>query len=441
MANLKQRIEDYFEVSKYNTSISKEILAGLATYLSLAYIFIVNPAILSNTGMNVTAVFFATVFASSLTTILMGVYARLPFALAPGLEMNGFFAFVVVGTLGLTWNQALGVVFWSGVLCIIFSYWTSVRINIVNAIPNGLKKSLAISVGVFVMTIGLFLSGLVQFTDGKISAVSFSFTPKVIALLIGLVISIVLGFKKLKFPGGMLIAIIVAAVYCKVNNIVVVNPATLNWDEMKLAIFKLDLIPTVTTIPVFIVFFLIDFYGSIGKFIGLTSSTNLAQKDGTPPRIEKAMGVDGIGTVLGSLVGTSSIITYVESAVGIQTGGRTGIVAIVCGLLMLASFAFIPLVGLVPVQATSGILIYVGYLLMKDVDSPDDKNLDRFFKIIVVIMGIISLLTFSLDKAMLLGFVAYTIRQIVVEKTYNWYLIASTVLIAVGVILPYILRM
>lgn len=439
MNNLKNKIENYFEVSKYDTSIWKECLAGLATYLSLAYIFIVNPAILSNAGMNVTAVFFATVIASAFSTLLMGFYARLPFALAPGLEMNGFFAFVVVGTLGLTWNQALGAVFWSGVLCIIFSYWTKVRINIVNSIPNGLKKALAISVGIFVLTIGLFLSGLVQFNDGRISGVNFSFTPKVIALIIGLVISFVLGLFRSKFPGGMLVAIIIAAVYCKVNNIIATNPATFNWDEMKLAILKFDLVPTLSIIPVFLVFFLIDFYGSIGKFIGLTASTPI-MKDGKLPRIEKAMGVDGIGTVVGAGLGTSSIITYVESAVGIETGGRTGIVAIVCGLLMLISFFFTPLIALVPVEATSGILIYVGYLLMRDVDSPDDKNLGTFFKVIAIIMGIISLLTFSLDKSMLFGFLAYNFRQIFTEKVYNWYFIISTILIAVGVIMPYLLK-
>jgi AGZA family xanthine/uracil permease-like MFS transporter len=435
MSNIKQRIDNYFEVSKYGSTINKELLAGLSTYLSLAYIFIVNPAIMGQTGMSVSAILFATIVASAASTIFMGIYARLPFALAPGLEMNGFFAFVVVGTMGLTWQQALGAVFWSGVLCLIFTI-VPFRKAIINSIPNGLKKAMAVSVGVFVTTIGLSLSGLVEFTNGHISEVNFSLTPKVIALFIGLAISLFLGMKRLRFPGGMLVAIIVATVYCSVNGIITKAPATSDWKEMVSACFQLDLIPTLKLLPVYLIFFLIDFYGSIGKFIGLTSTTNLKQKDGSLPRIEKAMGVDAGGTMLGAVVGTSSIITYVESAVGIKMGGRTGIVAIVCGILMLASLLFTPLIGLVPVEATAGILIYVGYLLMRDTDSPDDKNLDKFFLIITIIMGLISLLTFSLDKAMMFGFIAYTIRQVFFEKQVNWYLISSAILITISVILP-----
>jgi AGZA family xanthine/uracil permease-like MFS transporter len=439
MNKIKNWTYNYFEISKYETTIAKEMLAGLSTYLSLAYIFIVNPSIMSNTGMNVTGLLFATIVASAISTIFMGFYARLPFALAPGLEMNGFFAFVVVGTMGLTWHQALGAVFWSGVLCLIFTI-VPFRKAIIDSIPNGLKKTLAVSVGVFVMTIGLYLSGLVKFTDGNFSGIDISITPKVIALLIGFVISVILGIKKLKFPGGMLVAIIVGAVYCTVNGIVSKTPATSNWNDMVSLCFKIDFIPTLKILPVFLIFFLIDFYGSIGKFIGLTATTNLRQKDGSLPRIAKAMGVDAGGTILGAFVGTSSIITYVESAVGIKMGGRTGIVAIVCGILMIVSLLFTPLIGLVPVEATSGILIYVGYLLMRDTDSPNDKNLDKFFLAIVIIMGLISFFTFSLDKAMMIGFIAYSIRQVFFEKIVNWYLISSTILITASVILPFLLK-
>jgi len=433
-----KKIENYFELAKYETNWKTEILAGVSTYLSLAYIFIVNPAILSSSGMNVSAVLFATVIASGISTLAMGLWARLPFALAPGLEMNGFFAFVVVGTLGLTWNQALGAVFWSGLLCILFTI-LPIRKAIVDSIPLGLKKAMAVSVGIFVVTIGLFLSGLVSFDNGQIKTVNIAITPKVIALVIGLVLAIVLNLKKIRFVGGFLIAIVVATVYCKTQGIVQANPAQVSSD-MFLAVGQLDFFPIDfwKILPVFLVFFLLDFYGSIGKFIGLTAATNLTQKDGSLVRIEKAMNVDGIGTVGGALLGTSSIITYVESAIGIASGGRTGIVAVVCGLLMLLSLAFTPLVGLVPVEATSGILIYVGYLLIRD--TWGEKHLVRFDYLIAILMAVISLLTFSLDKAMLLGFVLYTGKQIFVDKTYNWYLIGSTVFVTLSVVLQYFLK-
>jgi AGZA family xanthine/uracil permease-like MFS transporter len=191
-----------------------------------------------------------------------------------------------------------------------------------------------------------------------------------------------------------------------------------------------------------LVLFLIDFYGSIGKFIGLTKRTNLVKKDGNPVRLCEAMYVDGIGTVAGALVGTSSIITYVVSAVGIATGGRTGITAIVCALLMFCSLIFTPLVGLIPVEATTGALVYVGwYLLPRWEWKGQTKNFGMFDVIVALAMGAISLFTFALDKAMLLGFMLYSFRQLFssTEKA-NWYLMGSTILLAVSVAMQYILR-
>jgi adenine/guanine/hypoxanthine permease len=434
MKKILSNIANRYEFSSYGTNWRTEILAGVSTYLSLAYIFVLNPAIMSDgTGMSVSAIFFATIIASGISTLAMGLWARLPFALAPGLEMNGFFAYIVVGTFGYTWHQALGAVFWSGLLCILFTV-LPIRQKIVDSIPLGLKKAMAISVGAFVFAIGLSLAGIVTFKDGIITNTNFHLTPQVIALLIGLVISYVLGLRKLKFVAGMLVAIIIATVYCKTQGIVSNNPAKLNSD-LFLAVGKVDLFPPNfwQFIPVILIFFLIDFYGSIGKFIGLTAATNLTKADGTLPRIKDAMNVDGGGTILGSLLGTSSIITYVESAVGIATGGRTGIVAIVCGLLMLLSFLITPLVGLVPVVATSGILCYVGWLLVRD--TWEEKQLKTSDWVISVAMACLSLFRFNLGEAMALGFVIYTILHLVKEKgKYNWYLIVSAILIVGSVV-------
>jgi adenine/guanine/hypoxanthine permease len=240
------------------------------------------------------------------------------------------------------------------------------RQKIIDSIPEGLKTSMAVSVGVFVFTIGLYLADIIQFDKetNTINGIGNFFTAKAYALYIGVTISAILGIRKLKFTAGMLVAIIISTIYCKTQHIEVTNPATFSTDMFK-AIGKADIFSIFTDIrlfPVFITFFLIDFYGSIGKFIGLTKATNI-QSNGELENIEKAMYVDGFGTIGGALLGTSSIITFVESAVGITMGGRTGIVAVVCGLLMLASLFITPLVGLVPVQATAGILCYVGYLL------------------------------------------------------------------------------
>ena len=441
-----QQIDRYFHITKRESTLSRELLAGLSLYLSLAYIFIINPAILSKSGLSVNAVLFATVIASGLSTLLMGLWAKMPFALAPGLEMNGFFAFVVCGTLGLTWQQALGAVFWSGVLCLILTALPA-RQSIIDSIPNPLKINIGCSVGVFVATIGLFLAKIISFKDGLPDVSAFAtanlITTEAIALYIGLAISFLLGLPALRFPAGMLIAIIVAAVFCKMRGVVVENPPTLSSDMLS-ATFQLDwlaIFSSIKLVSVFLVLFLIDFYGSIGKFIGLTAATNL-QKDGHVVNMGKAMYVDGIGTVGGALVGTSSIITYVESAIAITSGGRTGLVAVVCGSLMLLSLLFTPLVALVPVVATSGILLYVGYLLLpvKQMRDPEVKY-SPFDLVVAAMMGAITLATFSLDKSMLLGFLIYSGRHLISRpKNVNWWLVGSTALLAISVIAQYTLK-
>jgi adenine/guanine/hypoxanthine permease len=437
-------INNYFDLEGLQTNIRTEILAGVSTYLSLAYIFVVNPAILANSGMNVSAVLFATVIASGISTLLMGFVAKLPFALAPGLEMNGFFAFVVCGTLGLTWEQALGTVFWSGILCIFFT-WVRIRQQIIDAIPDGLKTNIAVSVGIFVATIGLFLSKVIVFKDGFPDFSQWNLqnliSNQAIVLFIGLFISVILGIKRFRFTGGMLVAIIVSSVICKFFGITAKTPASISPDMLE-ATFKFDLFSVFTDarfMSVLLIFFIIDFFGSIGKFIGLTAATNL-QSNGQVKNIEKAMYVDGVGTVIGSAVGTSSIITYVESAVGIAAGGRSGITAIVCGMLMLISIAFTPLVGFVPVEATAGILLYVGWLLLPIRHIRETTiSFGRFDIFVAIVMGLLSLFTFSLDKAMLFGFWAYSGKQIFSKtEKVNFYLLGVSLILTIAVVVQFL---
>jgi AGZA family xanthine/uracil permease-like MFS transporter len=435
-------LDRYFKITELHTNLRTEVIAGISTYLSLAYIFVVNPAILSQAGISKSAVLFATVIVSGLSTLLMGVWAKLPFAVAPGLEMNGFFVFAVVGKLGLTWQQALGTVFWSGVLCIVLT-WLPVRQRIIDSIPNGLKTNIAVSVGVFVATIGLFLSKVIVFNHGLPDFSGWSITQLVsheaIVMYVGLIVSLLLGVKRFKFTGGMLVSIIVGAVVCNMFGIASKAPATLSTDMFS-AILQFNVLSVFTDprcLSVVLIFFIIDFYGGIGKFIGLTAATNL-QSGGRVRNIEKGLYVDGIGTVAGSALGTSSLIAFVESAVGIAAGGRTGITAIVCGVLMLCSLIFTPLIGLVPVEATAGILLYVGWLLLPLREHPD--SFGRFDKGVGVIMGLLSLLTFSLDKALLVGFWAYAMRQIFSRArtaSINWYLLGAAVLLSVSSVMQY----
>ena len=410
-------ISEYFKFEKYDTTLNTEIVAGISIYLSLAYIFIVNPAILSKSGIDASAVLFATVVVSSLATIAMGVWGKLPFAVAPGLEMNGFFAFVVCGTLQMTWQQGLGAVFLSGILCLIFTF-LRIRHNIISCIPLGLKKAIGTSVGVFVATIGLFVSHILVFKNGRIDFLNLSVqslnSHLAYVLYIGLILSVILGHKKLQFHGGMLTSILVGAFLCYIWGIKADKPPELS-DNMYQAIGKLDI--TIISDPRFwspiIVFFIVDFLGGIGKIIGLTANTNIQDENGNVPNLQRALYVDGAATVAGSLMGTSSLIAFVESAVGIEAGGRTGLTAIVCGFLMAGSLAFTPLLQWVPAESATGVLVYVGYLLLPKQSKENSASVGMSFDTIVAaFMGIISLATFSLDKAMALGFWLYFAKGI-----------------------------
>ncbi|WP_209349507.1 NCS2 family permease [Pontixanthobacter sp. CEM42] len=441
-------IAERFEFERLQTDWTTEVVAGISLFLSIAYIFILNPAILSESGIPAGAVFFATIVASASATLIMGLYARLPFALAPGLEANGFFAFVVVATLGFTWQEALGIVFWSGLLCLVLTIIPA-RQRIIDSIPEGLKVAISVSVGVFVMVIGLVVTDLVQFSDGVPSAVGDFASPKAFLLYIGFAVALLLGLRRKStgrpvFFAGMLVSIVLCTVIAHFLDVKADTPPAVA-SEFFSALGAFDLFGIFSdprTWTVLLVFFMIDFYGSIGKFIGLTRQTNL-QTEGAVKNMDKALYVDGGATMVGSALGTSTVITYVESAVGIGQGGRTGIVAIVCALLMFASLSLSSLVSIVPTAAVAGTLIYVGWLLFpRDelfTQGGDDANkkLASFDFFVVTAMGLLSAVTFSLDKALLLGFVAYSAKALVVDRKLNPYLAGSTVLLGVAMAYQY----
>lgn len=439
-------MRSYFLLRERKSTLATEIFAGFSTYLSLAYIFIVNPAILGSAHMDPSMVLFATAFASGLTTLAMGLLARLPFAVAPGLEMNGFFAFYVVGTLKLSWQDALGTVFWSGILYLVVAV-LPVREKIVDSIPAGLKISIGASVGVFVATIGLKLAGIVSYNDGLRNLWAWHFgtlsSREAGILYLGFVVSLVLGLKWVRWPGkgGMLIAIIISTVACKAIGIgqpVSAHLTSKIWAQIG-QLHAQSVLFNAHFLPVTLTFLIINFLGDIGKFIGLTASAKTIQVNSKVPNMEKALYVDALGTTFGSILGTSNLITYVESAVGIAAGGRTGITAIVCGLLMLTSLVFTPLVGFVPVQATAGILVYVGYLLLPIREFREDKGVFGIFdSFVAAAMGLVSFFLFDLNMAMVLGFGVYTLHDLLLKKKFNTWLTITTLALAGAVVLQHV---
>ncbi len=426
------RIRRFYAIAEKGSSIQIEVLAGLSTFLSLSYIFVVNPAILSQAGMDKSFVLFATIVASAFATIAMGLWPRLPFVCAPGMELNAYVAFFVVESLGFTWRQALGAVFWSGVAFVILTL-LRIREKVIEAIPERMKSALSLSVGVFLCLVALKVAGLLIYENITIKGLGSFTSPVAYAFYVSL--SVILVLEWLHIRGAVLIGIIATAILC--HFLGVSNngepPARISFAMFSgIGQFDLRVIANPRMFSVILVLFLIDFYGSIAKFIGLSINTNLVV-GGNLPRLRDALLIDGAATTLGSALGTSSIIVYVESAVGIGAGGRTGLTAVVCGLLMLACFLVTPFLGLVPVVATTGALVFVGIKLCPTIR--DLKSYSRIDLIVLVIMPLAVIATFAIDRAMLAGFVIYFVGDLFARRRPNPYLIGSIVLLAIGAIL------
>jgi len=427
-----ERVKRYFRLAERGSSVPTEILAGVSTFFALSYIFVVNPAILAEAGMDRSAVLFATIVVSASATLAMGLWARLPFVLAPGMEMNVYVAFYVVGSLGFSWQQALGAVFWSGVIFLVLTI-TNIRTGIIAAIPDRMKTGLSLSIGVFLGLIALKFGGLLRYEDVTLIGLGSFLTPQAAALYSSLAIVLIL--DKLKVRGAVLISIVLTSVLCHLMKIGSDGAAaTAVSSSMLSAIGELDftVIADPKVLNVILVLFLVSFYGSVAKLIGLTLNTNLVE-NGTLPRMKEALLIGGTATVFGSAIGTSNITTYVESGVGITAGGRTGLSAVVCALLMLACFAISPLLAYVPVVATTGVLLYVALKLCPSWH--ELRSYPRVDLVVLAAMQIAVVMTFAIDRAMLVGFAAYLIVDLAARRRPNPYLVASTLLLAGGAVL------
>ncbi len=430
-----KKISKYFEFDRLKTNFSTEILAGLSTFLSLAYIFVVNPAILSEGGINKSAALFATVIVSSFATIVMGLWAKKPFVLAPGLEMNSYVVYFLILGIGASWQAGLGAVFWSGVLFLILTV-TKVRGKIIEAIPESLKIGLAASVGMFLIIIALRLSDILVYEEIAIKSIGTLFSKKTLILLTGLTMTIVL--RKLKVRGFILVSIMTSTILAHLIGLYDPNQSKVELNaEMFSVVGALDvkMILNSKMLSAIIILFVVDFYGSIAKFIGLTQNTSILDEKGRLPNQKEALMVDGGATVIGSILGTTSITTFVESATGIGEGGRSGFVAVVCGVLMLLFIPLAPLVNLVPVIATTGALLWVGITLFP---KPGQlKKITKVETVAILLMILVVAVTFALDKAMLIGFGFYLVGFFVTgqSKKANLYLIASTLLILLSILL------
>lgn len=403
-------IERYFGIDGRNTTIKTEILAGLTTFLTMAYIIFVNPDMLAKAGMDKGAVFVATCLASALGCFLMGLIARLPVALAPGMGLNAFFTFTVVLGMGKSWQVALGAVFISGLLFVLISAF-KLREWIINAIPYTLKQGIVAGIGAFLAFIALKSSGIIVaspatfVTMGKLT----EFGPAMAILSFFLIVV----FVQRKVPAAVMLSILIVTVISLLAGEthysgIVSMPPSIAPTFMQLDIAgALD----VSMVSVIFAFLFVVLFDTSGTLIGVTKKAGLMSTDGQIPNLGKALFADSTAAVAGSLLGTSSVTSYVESTAGVAAGGRTGLTAIVVGMLFLLALFFAPLAGMIPAYATAGAIFYVAVLMLFTLREIDWDDLTEASPVAVVLL--LTPLTFSIADGIALGFITYTIAKLV----------------------------
>lgn len=405
--------EKFYQLKANGTTLKTEVLAGITTFLTMAYILAVNPNILSAAGMDKNALFTATAVASIVGTLAMALLAKLPFAQAPGMGMNAFFAFTVVLGMGYSWQFALTAILIEGVIFFIMNF-LNIREAIVNAIPATLKNAISAGIGLFIAFIGLQNSGIVVNDDATLVHIGKITTGPALLALIGLVITSVLLIRKVK--GALLLGILATALVgipmgiTQFTGIMSAppSPAPLFFKFDFSRVFTMDMLIVVFT------FLFVDVFDTVGTLIGVCSKANMLDANGQIPNVKKAFYADAIGTTSGAIFGTSAVTTYVESAAGVSEGGRTGLTALVtAGCFALALF-FAPLFLSIPGAATAPILILVGLMMLSPIK---DIDLDEYAESVPAFVCIIAMpLMYSIAEGIALGLISYVLLNMISGK-------------------------
>ena len=409
-------MEKMFRLNEHGTTVRKEILAGLTTFLTMAYILAVNPGMLGmiGNGMTAGAVFTATALSSAIATLVMAFTANLPIALAPGMGLNAFFTFTVVMGMGYSWQLALTAVFLEGILFIVLSLF-NVREAIINAIPANLKKAVAVGIGLFIALIGFANAGIVVSDTGTIVGLADLSQPHPFLALVGFILIIVL--YALKVPGAILIGIIATTILSIPIGITQI-PA--GWSPFSIPAaplffkFEFSNILTFKFFTVFFTFLFVDIFDTVGTLVGVTTQAGLINKNGDIPRVKQALLADAVGTVAGAALGTSTVTSYIESSAGVAAGGRTGLTSLFTGILFLLALVLSPIFLLIPGAATAPALIFVGFLMMApvvDIDFKDPtEGIPAFMAIVMMPFA------YSVAEGIVYGILSYVILKTATGK-------------------------
>lgn len=405
-------LESYFKLTENGTTPRQELLGGVTTFMTMAYIIVVNAQILSQTGMPAEGVVFATCISAAVATLVMGLYANYPIALAPGMSLNAYFTYAVCLGMHVPWRTALGVIFLSGVLFIVVTI-TRVREQIVNGIPDCLKHSTAAGIGIFIAFVGLRNAKLVVATPATFLGLGSFSDAEVQAACFGILLTLVLMIRRIN--GSILLGIVGTMLFGLLRGIAHPPSAFISMPHPWGTLFQLDLRGAVHLglLEIIFAFLFVDLFDNIGTLMGVCAQAGFV-KDGKIPRVGRVLLADGVGTVIGSLTGTSTVTSYIESAAGVAAGARTGLSNIfVAGLFLVAMF-FSPLAAAIPGFATAPALVLVGGLMMQAVSHVTWADLTEGFPAFVTIAAMP--LTFSIATGLSFGVISYTVVKTAAGK-------------------------
>ncbi len=405
-------LENLFKLTERQTNVRTEVIAGFTTFLTAAYIVFVNPNILSNTGMDKGALITVTCIVAGLSSILMGLWANAPIMMAPGMGLNAFFAFALVLGQGVAWQQALGVVFISGVIFLILTF-LGIREKIVKAIPPSLRIATSVGIGLFIAFIGMQGLGLIVKNDAVLVGLG-AMSKTVLLGLVGLLLIVILEIRKIK--GSILIGILVTAL---LGMLMKISPFPGGFVSMPPSMapiaFKLDIVGAlkVSLWASIFSFMFVDLFDSLGTLLAVCREADL-EKDGDIKDLPRMLSADAVATVFGAILGTSTTTSYIESASGVAEGGRTGMTAVTTGILFLLAAFFTPVIGAVQAYATAPALIVVGIFMMRGIGQINFYDFEEGVPAFLTL--ILMPLTYSIAQGLVFGFIAYALIKVLLGK-------------------------
>ena len=413
---MKNFLNSFFKLESHNTSIKTEIIAGFTTFITMVYIIIVNPDIMSDSGMDQDAIFVGTCLAAAIACILMGLFANWPIGLAPGMGLNVFFTYTVVGQMGYEWPVALGAVFIAGILFFLISI-TNLRRWMIDSIPFNLRIAIGAGVGLFIGFLGLQKGGIVINHDEVLVQLGDFASIETLLAALSFIIILVLG--KRKIPGEIIIGILTTTLIAFLLGMVSYGGVFSKPPDISPTLMRLDILGAldVAMISVIMSFLFVNLFDTTGTLIGVASRANLLNDEGEAKNLDKALKADSSASIFGTFFGCSPVTSYVESSAGVEVGGRTGLTAVIVGVLFIFAIFLAPLSKMVPEYATAGALLYVCFLMlsgMQNLNWDDSKELIPALIIMVMIP-----LTYSIANGIALGFLVYIVLKISSGELYK----------------------